>query len=468
MKDLDTQSGPIVGLTYCSPEKAVLVACQDGEMMCYDEMDPEKAVLLTTFEGGGSVYTDDLQNMAVSFPCGLVATSSCNIQDGIHTWNFATGRQEDVIHHKREEAGTTYSILSLTFLEPYPLLLASYSDGNLRLWGVKGSPLKGSCILTFPNRVPEDAEWWGEEDSEYPLLRFSPEIGDDTEGKGDSSPKEKNTTPVGNGFKGAEALMTPLIKGAGGGLRGEGDFVGWRVQPRLTPRMTATLQVFAAAWDTRTARLFTGDESGRLRCWDLSTVIGPMQARPPEAAGSVREQPLEGGDRVGLRHQVSRTTSCSSMGNLQNSSGVSPFSSFRTLDAPSPRQLHRHSVDLPTGATEFLWGVEGAHDDAINLLRFVQTDPPALLTSGVDRCVKMWTLDGRPQGLLLQGLAPHAPNPRWSFRINLDKLEDAERAEMKEVLERIDRRKEEQAAQDRAEAYREHARRSRRRSHSRH
>ena len=65
---------------------------------------------------------------------------------------------------------------------------------------------------------------------------------------------------------------------------------------------------------------------------------------------------------------------------------------------------------------DFLWGAESAHEDSIGLVVFVSTDPPALLTSGADRCVKAWRLDGGPQGLLLQGLAPHAPNPRWSFR----------------------------------------------------
>lgn len=65
---------------------------------------------------------------------------------------------------------------------------------------------------------------------------------------------------------------------------------------------------------------------------------------------------------------------------------------------------------------DFCWGAESAHEDSIGLVVLVSTDPPALLTSGADRCVKAWRLDGRPQGLLLQGLAPHAPNPRWSFR----------------------------------------------------
>lgn len=86
-----------------------------------------------------------------------------------------------------------------------------------------------------------------------------------------------------------------------------------------------------------------------------------------------------------------------------------PYEPISTFFVPSVAQVSSDMVD-------FRWGAEGAHEDAIGLVVLVPTDPPALLTSGGDRCVKAWTLDGRPQGMLLQGLAPHAPNPRWSFR----------------------------------------------------
>ena len=44
-------------------------------MVCFDEMDPDKAVVLVTFEGGGSAYSDDLNNVAYSHCNGVVATS---------------------------------------------------------------------------------------------------------------------------------------------------------------------------------------------------------------------------------------------------------------------------------------------------------------------------------------------------------------------------------------------------------
>lgn len=61
---------------------------------------------------------------------------------------------------------------SLAFLDPHPLLLVTYADGAMRIWGVKGSPLKGLLLLTFLNQAPEEASFWGGEDSEYPLLRY--------------------------------------------------------------------------------------------------------------------------------------------------------------------------------------------------------------------------------------------------------------------------------------------------------
>lgn len=48
---------------------------KDGDIVCFDEMDPDKAVVLATFEGGNAAHSDDLNNVAHSHHNGLVATS---------------------------------------------------------------------------------------------------------------------------------------------------------------------------------------------------------------------------------------------------------------------------------------------------------------------------------------------------------------------------------------------------------
>lgn len=70
-----------------------------------------------------------------------------------------------------EMLGLVSSVTLLTFLDPYPFLLAAYSDGIIRMWGVRGSAFKGMLVFTFQNKAPMDAFFWGGEEDEYPLLR---------------------------------------------------------------------------------------------------------------------------------------------------------------------------------------------------------------------------------------------------------------------------------------------------------
>ncbi|CAM9417678.1 unnamed protein product [Scytosiphon promiscuus] len=479
MKDLDTQNGPIAGLVYCAQEKAVLVACQDGDMVCFDEMDPDKAVVLVTFEGGGSAYSDDLNNVAYSHRIGLVATSSCNPEDGILIWGFNTGRQEHVLAHGKAE-GLMSSVASLLFLDPHPLLLATYSDGTMRVWGVKGSPLKGLLILTFSNQAPKEACFWGGEDAEYPLLRLKPPIEytpstyrDNTDQmRQDQDSTHENTEGVAtktsaedhergakkDGRQGPTGTGAEAIKQ--GDTEDEFQFSEWKVHPRMSPRKDLALQVISTSWDSASACLFTGDETGRLRCWGLRKVLEalgaePAQETPPLEAGgaaSVDHNPgEEGGGRDGTGNG-GRTGSLSWMqedgGGRKRSNASSRRKSSVGLTM-APLAIARVSTDL----VDFRWGAESAHEDSIGLVVLVSTDPPALLTSGADRCVKAWTLDGRPQGLLLQGLAPHAPNPRWSFSVNVQALARAENTEARTVLSAMRDRRAEHiiAARDAAE-----------------
>ncbi|CAM9963940.1 unnamed protein product [Ectocarpus sp. 12 AP-2014] len=498
MKDLDTQAGPVAGLIYCAHEKAVLVACQarktslyilssnDGDMVCFDEMDPDKAVVLVNFEGGGSAYSDDLNNVAYSHCNGLVATSSCNPEDGIFIWGFGTGRQEHVLAHGKAE-GLVSSVASLVFLDPHPLLLATYSDGTIRVWGVKGSPLKGLMVLMFPNQPPKEALFWGGEDAEYPLLRLRPSTAKNlpTEQKlGTTGTDQGGQQPIGETKEDPTITASSEVDGRGAGKGvalgsiGQGGetpiqeedeqaFSTWRVHPRMTPRKDQALQVISTTWDSKSACLFTGDETGRLRCWSLRKVLGALGAEP------TRESAAEEGQASSQECETEATEGLGPGGRRDGAGAVAAGeagSLLRTEDSGARRgstgSRRKSSVSLtmpPLSVTrvtkhmvDFLWGAESAHEDSIGLVVLVSTDPPALLTSGADRCVKAWRLDGRPQGLLLQGLAPHAPNPRWSFSVNVEALAQAENAEARTVLSAMKERAANNslAAQEAAEAAR--------------
>eukprot|EP00903_Cladosiphon_okamuranus_P007678 g7442.t1 len=467
MKDLDTQAGPIAGLVYCAREKAVLVACQDGDMVCFDEMDPDKAVVLVNFEGGGSAYSEDLNNVAYSHCNGLVATSSCNPEDGILIWGFGTGRQEHVLAHGKAE-GLVSSMTSLVFLDPHPLLLATYSDGTIRVWGVKGSPLKGLLVLTFFNQAPKEACFWGGEDAEYPLLRLKPPAAS-PQTPMDGTEENQDERGSADGTSEGSTASFEDNRRQGGAVAVDGDreatnqeetdedheFSEWRVPPRMTPRKAMALQVISTTWDSTSACLFTGDETGRLRCWSLRKVLEALGAEPSReaAAGEDHLYSLNGeseGGGGGRRGEGEDGRGTGSTLRTQDSAGTRASLSSRrkcsvnlTMPPPPATKMSEDMID-------FLWGAESAHEDSIGLIVFVSTDPPALLTSGADRCVKAWRLDGRPQGLLLQGLAPHAPNPRWSFSVNVEALAQAENGEAKTVLSAMRNRRAEKrlAAQE--------------------
>eukprot|EP00752_Nemacystus_decipiens_P016546 g14788.t1 len=456
MKDLDTQAGPIAGLVYCGREKAVLVACQDGDMVCFDEMDPDKAVVLVNFEGGGSAYSEDLNNVAYSHCNGLVATSSCNPEDGILIWGFSTGRQEHVLAHGKAE-GLASSMTSLVFLDPHPLLLVTYSDGTMRVWGVKGGPLKGLLVLTFSNQAPQEACFWGGEDAEYPLLRLKPPAKesppkdekpkgtvDNQEEQGPTGGTSENPTAsseeyVRNARKGGRAAADVDREETKKGTEDEQEFSEWRVHPRTTPRKDMALQVISTTWDSTSACLFTGDETGRLRCWSLRRFLEALGAEPSRESsdeeGHINSMSAESEEGRGVRHgEGEGGHGAGSTLRTQDFGGTRASMSSRRKSSINLTMLPLPATAVSADTIDFLWGAESAHEDSIGLVVFVSTDPPALLTSGADRCVKAWRLDGGPQGLLLQGLAPHAPNPRWSFSVNVEALAQAENAEAKTVL----------------------------------
>lgn len=50
--------------------------------------------------------------------------------------------------------------------------------------------------------------------------------------------------------------------------------------PSIISRPIYGAQVVSAAWDPSRANLFTGDETGRLRCWNLKQVLRGLGAQP--------------------------------------------------------------------------------------------------------------------------------------------------------------------------------------------
>ena len=87
---------------------------------------------------------------------------------------------------------------------------------------------------------------------------------------------------------------------------------------------------------------------------------------------------------------------------------------------------------LPSELARFCWSVEYAHEDAV-LALVCARDPACVLTSGLDRCVRMWSHSGSFKGVLLQGYTPGMRSPFWSLEVDVAAREARDDAEAKRV-----------------------------------
>ena len=87
----------------------------------------------------------------------------------------------------------------------------------------------------------------------------------------------------------------------------------------------------------------------------------------------------------------------------------------------------------------FKWGMEEAHDGDITVVELTH-EPRGILTASTDRCVKMWSLGGECQGLLLQSINRGVQNPRWELKINVTERDRKENDDILSVMDTVSTR----------------------------
>jgi len=159
-----------------------------------------------------------------------------------------------------------------------------------------------------------------------------------------------------------------------------------KVQLALSP-----VPVLCMTWSKDDKILYSGDECGRIRRWSFKAVFVKVDIdRLITPAG-------------GGRWMVSDAVKANTTGNNM----------------------------IPLSLVVLEWSRE-AHENAVLSLELAN-EPRALLSSGSDQCAKMWTLEGKAVGTLIQGLPRGMGCPGWDLPFDVKPRQEREDSSYEKV-----------------------------------
>jgi len=375
-------SSPVVQLTYCDTSKTVLAAYTDGIIRVYDENDIEICQVLRTFDEA-YMHVGDLNCVAYLDAGSIVASGGNDPSDGVRIWDFETGKCDLVLKTDN------YEVVTMQYLDDFPLLVVCSSDSMIRFWGMRHSVYKGACVALLPNDLPPNARVLSGDSPETSSASDEPYVG--------ASPVPTPTASSPRARRMSRRRRNSSM-GAGNPLPMAAD------DANRAP-------VTSMAWSKESECIYCGDESGHLRKWDLSGLLAHLDT------GTLQYTHTAGRRRVGI------------------SGGSGSNMDHEMLQGMLQRDPFERAVEF----LRLTWAFETAHEDAITVVQ-LNAAPMALLTASTDRCVKMWGVDGQPMGLLLQGIPANVKNPKWNLSIDVAGREGEEQAKTARVMSVVSER----------------------------
>ena len=121
----------------------------DSTIQIYDERDYDNSIKLKTYLNAHTVNKrkNEIVSMDYNYYLSQLATGS--VYGVIVIWNFNNMKINDIYYLNSKIWGARYDVVTLKYLDKYPLLFSSFSEGICIIWTVK--PLKGEPILKFQN-----------------------------------------------------------------------------------------------------------------------------------------------------------------------------------------------------------------------------------------------------------------------------------------------------------------------------
>ena len=121
----------------------------DSTIQVYDERDYDNSIKLKMYKGGHTINRRRCEILCMDYNYGLSQLASGSTNGLIVIWDFENMKIDDTLYVNHKIWGEKIDVLFLKYLNNYPLLFSSYSEGICILWTVK--PYKGESILKFQN-----------------------------------------------------------------------------------------------------------------------------------------------------------------------------------------------------------------------------------------------------------------------------------------------------------------------------
>ncbi|KAF4315374.1 hypothetical protein G195_011102 [Phytophthora kernoviae 00238/432] len=364
----------VTKLCYCAEHMAVISVSWDCSISIHDESDSERGVLLRRLVGG---HTTDITALSFSYHLSLLASGSsdCSLQ----VWDYEFGRLDATC------IGHVTGLLSLHFLDPFPLLLSGDSTGNLCFWAMRpAAKYKGKCVFRFRNQHDHLGTASVNCITTHSTHRSSSSSSSASDHSSDGDEREHD----------------PL------------DFTSFLV--------------------------ITGDDKGFLSVWNVlpllmrlatSFELRPL-SKPVECANAQRNLRVDAASMVRKARNTPEWAAYASRDSLTSfffSAGM-PLVDV-DADAAADGETRYENGELrrfPPVSLVHRWK---AHGDVIYSVQMI-AEPKSLVTSSFDRRVKIWSLSGECLGVLMQGgLNPSSSNldtslhRPWRFSVDYDARE---------------------------------------------
>lgn len=441
--DADADPSAVVSLIYVNVDNSrrFLAGFANGLIRLYNEESLEDCGLIRYFDTFYSYR--ELSSLIFSETDRTVVCIGA-ASPTAKMWDFDTGKCDADL----AVADDPEHVMKIFYLDPYPLFITSDSYGNIIIWGSRNSKWPGRRISGFLNMTPPSAEveprnrLIEHEADEHPRRSFpateeeyeayfaqsevAPQIDELLENavKNSNVPKVTSVAPKISKKAGrnipivsrtnstndcmtlVEKLAEQKYHDLSRALEVEGEKKWGKVAPSE-----------AIAWNAEKFWLYTGDEQGNLRKWDLSALMNELDA--PAMLSGMNPQ-MKG--ELGSKPRDRFTALVPKFHNLM----IGP-------NLASLFQVSRRHIVSNLGVS-FVWAV-GAHNDRV--VHAISTEY-GVITSATDKLVKMWTHDGLPVGVLMQSVPVGMKNRAWELCMDVEDILKKEDEEMVELMKRVE------------------------------